>query len=147
MGLAISQSLILTGLVQYGIRQSTEVISQMTSVERVLQYTNLPKEGPFTTDKPPPATWPSKGGLTFKNVSMKYADNKQLVLKVKSEELLRFCTTLNVGCFNNRLSPFTIGFKPDHKSRLENRYSRKNWSWKIIAYFSTISFNWRRIAG
>jgi ATP-binding cassette subfamily C (CFTR/MRP) protein 4 len=34
VGLAVSQSLILTGMVQYGIRQSTESIQQMTSVER-----------------------------------------------------------------------------------------------------------------
>ncbi|XP_012262524.2 ATP-binding cassette sub-family C member 4-like [Athalia rosae] len=81
VGLALSQSLILTGMVQHGIRQSTEVIAQMTSVERVLQYTALPKEGPFTTKNPPPATWPEKGRLTFKNVSMKYADHKPPVLK------------------------------------------------------------------
>lgn len=39
VGLAISQALILTGMVQYGIRQSTESMQQMTSVERVLAYT------------------------------------------------------------------------------------------------------------
>ncbi|XP_046746878.1 ATP-binding cassette sub-family C member 4-like isoform X1 [Diprion similis] len=81
VGLAISQSLAMTGWFQYGVRQAAEVVSQMTSVERVLQYTNLPKEGPFTTEKPPPVTWPSNGGLTFKNVFMKYADNKPPVLK------------------------------------------------------------------
>ncbi|XP_046428414.1 ATP-binding cassette sub-family C member 4-like [Neodiprion fabricii] len=81
VGLAISQSLILTGMVQYGVRQSAEVISQMTSVERVLQYTKLPQEGPFTTEKPPPDTWPEKGALVFKDVSMKYAKNKPPVLK------------------------------------------------------------------
>lgn len=41
VGLAISQSLILTGMVQYGIRQTTEALQQMTSVERILQYTDL----------------------------------------------------------------------------------------------------------
>nr|XP_046485751.1 ATP-binding cassette sub-family C member 4-like isoform X2 [Neodiprion pinetum] len=81
VGLAISQCLILTGMVQYGVRLSAEVVSQMTSVERVLQYTNLPKEGPFTTGSPPPDTWPSQGGLVMKNVSMKYNDDKPPVLK------------------------------------------------------------------
>ncbi|XP_046746883.1 ATP-binding cassette subfamily C member 4-like isoform X1 [Diprion similis] len=80
-GLAISQSLMLTGILQYGVRQGAEVISLMTSVERVLQYTNLPKEGPFKTDNPPPPSWPSTGALTFNKVSMRYAANKQLVLK------------------------------------------------------------------
>lgn len=41
VGLAISQALILTGMVQYGIRQSTETMQQMTSVERIIEYTNL----------------------------------------------------------------------------------------------------------
>lgn len=50
MGLAVSQALMLTGLVQYGIRQTAEVVSQMTSVERVLEYTKLEKEGPQETD-------------------------------------------------------------------------------------------------
>ncbi|XP_046746881.1 ATP-binding cassette sub-family C member 4-like isoform X4 [Diprion similis] len=81
VGLAISQSLAMSGVAQYGMWQTAEVISQMTSVERILQYTNLPKEGPFTTEKPPAPTWPSDGGLIFKNVTMRYADNKPPVLK------------------------------------------------------------------
>ncbi|XP_046623147.1 ATP-binding cassette subfamily C member 4-like isoform X4 [Neodiprion virginianus] len=81
VGLAISQSLVMTGTVQYGIRQIAEAISLMTSVERVLQYTKLPKEGPFTTGKPLPDNWPSDGRLIFKNVSMKYAENKPPALK------------------------------------------------------------------
>lgn len=39
--MAISQALILTGMVQYGIRQATETMQQMTSVERILQYADL----------------------------------------------------------------------------------------------------------
>lgn len=41
VGLAISQALILTGMVQYGIRQCTETTQNMTSVERVLEYTSI----------------------------------------------------------------------------------------------------------
>ncbi|XP_046619154.1 ATP-binding cassette subfamily C member 4-like isoform X1 [Neodiprion virginianus] len=81
VGLAISQSLMLTGILQYGVRQGAEVISLMTSVERVLQYTNLPKEGPFKTDNPPSPSWPSKGALAFNKMSMRYAAEKPLVLK------------------------------------------------------------------
>lgn len=82
VGLAISQSLLLTGLIQLGIRQSADVITQMTAVERVLQYTDLPKEGPFTSEKPPPPSWPSQGSVVMKNVIMRYAENKPSVLKV-----------------------------------------------------------------
>lgn len=41
VGLAISQALILTGMVQYGIRQCAETMQQMTSVERIIEYSNL----------------------------------------------------------------------------------------------------------
>ncbi|KAG5324089.1 L259 protein, partial [Pseudoatta argentina] len=53
-GLAISQSLILIVCLQYIIKQFSELLSLMTSVERILQYTNLPKEEPITSDNPPP---------------------------------------------------------------------------------------------
>ncbi|XP_012230272.1 ATP-binding cassette subfamily C member 4-like [Linepithema humile] len=81
VGLAISQSLILTGALQYGLKQIAETFSLMTSVERVLQYTNLPTEGPINSDNPPPPTWPAQGRLIFKNVSMKYDKNDPPVLK------------------------------------------------------------------
>lgn len=44
VGLALSQALIVTGMLQYGLLRATEVVSQMTSVERVLDYTNIEKE-------------------------------------------------------------------------------------------------------
>ncbi|XP_043284009.1 probable multidrug resistance-associated protein lethal(2)03659 isoform X2 [Venturia canescens] len=81
VGLAISQSLILTGMLQYGVKQSTEVQSQITSVERILQYTDLPKEAPTTSRQPPPATWPERGRIEMKHVFLKYNDHDPPVLK------------------------------------------------------------------
>lgn len=49
VGLAISQSLALTGLLQYGMKQTVETVNHLTSVERVLQYTEMENEGPFET--------------------------------------------------------------------------------------------------
>ncbi|XP_012058534.1 PREDICTED: multidrug resistance-associated protein 4-like [Atta cephalotes] len=80
-GLAISQSLILIGCLQYVTKQFSESVSLMTSVERILQYTNLPKEEPITSDNPPPPTWPSQGQLILKNVNMKYHMDDPPVLK------------------------------------------------------------------
>ncbi|XP_056645129.1 ATP-binding cassette subfamily C member 4-like [Diorhabda sublineata] len=93
VGLVISQSLILTGMVQSGVRQTAEVASNMISVERVLQYTKLDKEGPFESlpTKRPPKDWPSKGRITFKNVYLSYGDDlppalKNLNIEIKSGE-------------------------------------------------------------
>jgi len=44
VGLALSQAMIVTGMLQYGLLRATEVVSLMTSVERVLDYTSIEKE-------------------------------------------------------------------------------------------------------
>jgi ATP-binding cassette subfamily C (CFTR/MRP) protein 4 len=44
VGLAITQAITLTGLLQWGIRQSAELETQMTSVERILEYSRIEKE-------------------------------------------------------------------------------------------------------
>ncbi|XP_050309650.1 ATP-binding cassette sub-family C member 4-like isoform X2 [Anthonomus grandis grandis] len=83
VGLALSQSLILTGMLQYGMRQTAEVVNQLTSVERVLQYTKLEKEGPFHTPKGklPVLPWPSLGKIEFRNLKLFYALEEAPVLK------------------------------------------------------------------
>lgn len=79
MGLAISQALILTGMVQYGVRQTAESAQLMTSVERVLQYTDLAQEP--SPRKDPPLSWPQKGHVKFQNMSLKYDPSQPAVLK------------------------------------------------------------------
>ncbi|XP_047362116.1 ATP-binding cassette sub-family C member 4-like isoform X4 [Vespa velutina] len=81
VGLAISQALIIISMLQYGIKQTVEVIIQMTSVERIFQYMDLPKEKSLITMNPLPPTWPSQGRLILKNVSMRYSPNEPSVLK------------------------------------------------------------------
>lgn len=82
VGLAISQVLILCGMVQYGTRQAADAITQMMSVERIMQFTELEKEGPFEsnpTDKPS-SSWPSKGEIKFDRVYLRYSDSEPPVL-------------------------------------------------------------------
>ncbi|XP_030759733.1 multidrug resistance-associated protein 4-like [Sitophilus oryzae] len=90
VGLAISQSLILTGMLQYGMRQTAEVINQLTSVERVLQYTQLENEGPFETpsDRKPKGTWPKAGKIEFRQMSLIYVQGEPPVLKELDFEIL-----------------------------------------------------------
>lgn len=89
VGLVISQSLILTGMLQYGVRQTAEVASNMTSVERILQYTKLDKEGPFESlpTKKPSRDWPQNGKIIFKNVYLRYIPEDPPVLKNLSFEI------------------------------------------------------------
>ncbi|KAJ8713564.1 hypothetical protein PYW07_013934 [Mythimna separata] len=79
VGLAISQGLILVNMVQYGVKQATEVISQMTCVERVIQFTSLPQEK--TEGPSPPADWPQKARVVFKDLTLRYDKDADPVLK------------------------------------------------------------------
>jgi hypothetical protein len=44
VGLALSQALIITGMLQQGLLRASEVVSLMTSVEKVLDYMTIEKE-------------------------------------------------------------------------------------------------------
>uniref|UniRef100_A0A8C4HM23 Multidrug resistance-associated protein 4 n=1 Tax=Dicentrarchus labrax TaxID=13489 RepID=A0A8C4HM23_DICLA len=81
VGLALTYSVTLMGMFQWGVRQSAEVENMMTSVERVVEYTELESEAPWETQKRPPPDWPSKGLVTFDRVSFSYSDDGPLVLK------------------------------------------------------------------
>ncbi|XP_041973568.1 ATP-binding cassette sub-family C member 4-like [Aricia agestis] len=79
VGLAVSQALVLINMLQYGIKQITQVVSQMTSVERVLEYTNLPQEvSPKTL---PPKNWPEQGRIVIKDLYLRYDEGLEPVLR------------------------------------------------------------------
>ncbi|EFN78037.1 Probable multidrug resistance-associated protein lethal(2)03659 [Harpegnathos saltator] len=96
VGLAITQVMAITQIIQWGMRQSAEVTNQMMAVERVLEYIQLKPEPNLkdrglclkTKDKeyvalpaPIPSNWPNKGYVKFKDVFMRYADDHPPVLK------------------------------------------------------------------
>ncbi|CAH2099614.1 unnamed protein product [Euphydryas editha] len=82
VGLIITQSISLTGIFQWGMRQSAEMENQMTSVERVLEYTKLPQESEISSfpDEKPPVGWPTEGGIHFNDLSLKYTPDGANVL-------------------------------------------------------------------
>ncbi|XP_011505353.1 PREDICTED: probable multidrug resistance-associated protein lethal(2)03659 [Ceratosolen solmsi marchali] len=75
VGLAITQSIGLTGMFQWGMRQSAELENQMTSVERILEYSKLSNEPPLESkpEKAPQAEWPMDGKIEFKSVFLRYS--------------------------------------------------------------------------
>lgn len=81
VGLAITQAMALTGMLQWGIRQSAEVANQLMAVERILEYRDLKPE--TTPDKPAKLAddWPEKGKIEFRNVVYRYFTEAEPVLK------------------------------------------------------------------
>uniref|UniRef100_A0A674EM84 Multidrug resistance-associated protein 4 n=1 Tax=Salmo trutta TaxID=8032 RepID=A0A674EM84_SALTR len=81
VGLVLSYAVTLLGNFQWTIRQSAEMENMMTSVERVVEYTELESEAPWETQKRPPPEWPSQGLITFDRVSFSYSSDGPVVLK------------------------------------------------------------------
>ena len=83
VGLAISSCIALTGVLQWAVRQSAEVETLMTSVERVLEYSRLEQEAaPINPNGPVlPASWPGDGVIEFCEVVLTYAKDEPAVLR------------------------------------------------------------------
>lgn len=80
VGLALTYSVTLMGMFQWGVRQSAEVENMMTSVERAVEYTKLESEAPWETKKRPPPGWPSKGLVSLDQVFFSYSPDSPPVL-------------------------------------------------------------------
>lgn len=89
VGLALTQSLYLAGMLQWMVRQTAEVENNMTSAERLLAYSDLDQEPPTVAKggAAPPAGWPSQGALRYEQVTAVYRDGLPPVLRDISFDL------------------------------------------------------------
>lgn len=82
VGLAMSYALQITQSLNWIVRQTVEVETNIVSVERVLEYANLPSEAPDVIfKKRPNIGWPAQGGVSFHHYSTRYRPELDLVLK------------------------------------------------------------------
>lgn len=72
----------LIGMCQWGTRDTTEIECEITSVERIIEYSKIKPEPPLNIPLDHlPKDWPSNGEIIFKNVDFKYSNNGPMVLK------------------------------------------------------------------
>ena len=71
---------LLEGL-DFTVRQCLEVENMMTSVERVISYTNLKSEPGYRLEKKPLRDWPTEGRIEVKDVSLVYYKGGPAVLR------------------------------------------------------------------
>ncbi|KAL6013885.1 ATP-binding cassette glutathione S-conjugate transporter ycf1, partial [Candidozyma auris] len=82
VGLSVSYALQITQSLNWIVRMTVEVETNIVSVERVLEYSELTPEAPEVVyDNRPPKTWPQDGEVVFKNYSTRYRPELDLVLK------------------------------------------------------------------
>ncbi|KAK4056218.1 hypothetical protein OIO90_002659 [Microbotryomycetes sp. JL221] len=102
-GLMLSYALSTTQTLNWIVRSATEVETNIVSVERVQEYIDLKPEAPLEKpDSEPDDSWPQEGSIEFQNVSARYRDNLDLVLKgvdfkIKGGEKVGVCGRTGAG--------------------------------------------------
>lgn len=82
VGLSVSQALQITQSLNWIVRMTVEVETNIVSVERVMEYSRLTPEAPeIIESNRPVADWPQAGEVKFVDYSTKYRPELDLVLK------------------------------------------------------------------
>lgn len=104
VGLLLSYVFQIASQLSLLIRTFTQVENEMNSAERVTEYAyKLPVEAPYViTETTPHESWPSRGEIEFKDVSMAYRPGLPMVLKkvnfdVKQAEKIGICGRTGAG--------------------------------------------------
>ena len=118
VGLAMSYALQITTSLNWIVRQTVEVETNIVSVERVLEYARLPSEAPdIISKRRPKISWPAHGAVDFNNYSARYRPGLDLVLKninlhIKSHEKIGVVGRTGAGKSSLTLALFRI-IEPD----------------------------------
>ncbi|XP_067242985.1 canalicular multispecific organic anion transporter 1 isoform X2 [Chanodichthys erythropterus] len=80
VGLSISYALNVTQTLNWLVRMTSELETNIVAVERVNEYTEIKNEAPWVTSNRPPDDWPSAGNIRFENYKVRYRPELELIL-------------------------------------------------------------------
>ncbi|XP_061547082.1 canalicular multispecific organic anion transporter 1 [Phycodurus eques] len=80
VGLSISYSLNVTQTLNWLVRMTSELETNIVAVERVSEYSVIENEAKWVTDTRPTENWPEAGRLQFENYKVRYRPGLDLVL-------------------------------------------------------------------
>ncbi|XP_067091719.1 canalicular multispecific organic anion transporter 1 [Osmerus mordax] len=80
VGLSISYALNVTQTLNWLVRMTSELETNIVAVERVSEYTEIDNEAAWVTDIRPDKKWPEAGRLRFENFKVRYRPELDLVL-------------------------------------------------------------------
>ncbi|XP_061089115.1 ATP-binding cassette sub-family C member 3 isoform X2 [Conger conger] len=82
VGLSVSYALQVTMSLNWMVRMTSDLESNIVAVERVKEYSETQTEAPWEIDdKRPPPEWPALGKVEFHGYSVRYREGLDLVLK------------------------------------------------------------------
>ncbi|OWK62309.1 Canalicular multispecific organic anion transporter 1 [Lonchura striata] len=81
VGLSVSSALNVTQTLNWLVRTSSELETNIVAVERVHEYMTVKNEAPWVTKKHPPHGWPSRGEIQFVDYKVRYRPELDLVLQ------------------------------------------------------------------
>lgn len=82
VGLSVSYSLQVTTYLNWLVRMSSEMETNIVAVERLKEYSEIEKEAPWRIEEmAPSSTWPQVGRVEFRDFGLRYRDDLDLVLK------------------------------------------------------------------
>ena len=96
VGLSISYAMSITQTLNWWVRQTSEIESNIVVVERIKEYSDVKQEAPEYTEEmkmndksvnKPSEKWPEQGKITFEKYSTRYREGLDLVVKDISFEV------------------------------------------------------------
>ncbi|XP_076024056.1 ATP-binding cassette sub-family C member 3 isoform X2 [Genypterus blacodes] len=114
VGLSVSYALQVTMSLNWMVRMTSDLESNIVAVERVKEYSETKTEAPWEVeDKKPPPDWPTEGNVAFQDYSVRYREGldlvlKNLSLKVKGGEKIGIVGRTGAGKSSMTLSLFRL---------------------------------------
>ncbi|XP_021787478.2 multidrug resistance-associated protein 1 isoform X2 [Papio anubis] len=82
VGLSVSYSLQVTTYLNWLVRMSSEMETNIVAVERLKEYSETEKEAPWQIQETaPPSNWPQVGRVEFRNYCLRYREDLDFVLR------------------------------------------------------------------
>lgn len=114
IGLLMTYALEVTSSLMWIVRMSVQIETNIVSVERIVEYCDLPPEAPpVIQDRRPEDNWPSQGMIKFDHYTTKYRANLDPVLKdinveIKPQEKIGIVGRTGAGKSTLTLALFRI---------------------------------------
>ncbi|XP_047368141.1 multidrug resistance-associated protein 1 isoform X1 [Vespa velutina] len=114
VGLSVSYALQITQTLNWLVRMTSDVETNIVAVERIKEYGETPQEAPWVNpENVPPKEWPADGYVEFKDYKVRYREGLDLILhgltfSVKGGEKVGIVGRTGAGKSSLTLSLFRI---------------------------------------